>query len=197
MNAVSLDLELLGLTHRSARTLLLQRMAGTADITALRTLADVVEPVKDYDRWDDAKGPIDFHAPLTRMIDAVYPESDTARHFNDQMQAFIKSGYKDQPTEARIRSQLTTWRDNDARLHPLLTQTFLLQEDVPLSQSLSAVGLAGLQALDYLDKAQPAPDSWKTQQLATIAQAKTRQADMLLMVVAPVQQLLEAAADQH
>jgi len=68
---------------------------------------------------------------------------------------------------------------------------------VPLSQSLSAVGLAGLQALDYLDKPQPAPDSWKTQQLATIAQAKTRQADMLLMVVAPVQQLLEAAADQH
>jgi hypothetical protein len=30
-----------------------------------------------------------------------------------------------------------------------------------------------------------------------IAQAKTRQADMLLMVVAPVQQLMEAAAAPH
>jgi hexosaminidase len=197
MNAVSLDLEFLGLTHRSARLRMLHRMAGTADITTLRNLADVVEPVKDYDRWDDAKGPIDFHAPLTRMIDAVYPESDAARHLNDLVQTFIQSGYKDQAAEAQIRSQLTTWRDNDARLHPLLTQTFLLQEDVPLSQNLTAVGAAGLQALDYLDKGQIAPDSWKTQQLAVIAQAKTRQADLLLVVVAPVQQLVEASAAPH
>jgi hexosaminidase len=197
MNAVSLDLEFLGLTHRSARLRMLHRMAGTADITTLRNLADVVEPVKDYDRWDDAKGPIDFHAPLTRMIDAVYPESDAARHLNDLVQTFIQSGYKDQAAEAQIRAQLTTWRDNDARLHPLLTQTFLLQEDVPLSQNLTAVGAAGLQALDYLDKGQIAPDSWKTQQLAVIAQAKTRQADLLLVVVAPVQQLVEASAAPH
>jgi hexosaminidase len=194
MNAVSLDLEFLGLTHRSARLHMLHRMAGTADIAALRTLADVVEPVKDYNRWDDAKGPIDFHAPLTRMIDAVYPESDTARHFADLVQTFVLSGYKDQAAEGQIRMWLTTWRDNDARLHALLAQTFLLQEDGPLSQSLSALGVAGLQALDYLDKGQSAPDAWKTQQLATLEQAKARQADLLLMVAAPVQQLVEASA---
>jgi hexosaminidase len=197
MNAVSLDLEFLGLTHRSARQHMLHRMAGTADINALRNLADVVEPVKDYNRWDDAKGPIDFHAPLTRMIDAVYPESDIARHFGDLVQTFVQSGYKDQAVEAQIRTWLTTWRDNDARLHPLLAQTFLLQEDVPLSQNLSAVGTAGLQALDYLDKGQSAPDSWKTQQIATMEQAKLRQADLLLMVVAPVQQLVEASSSPH
>jgi hexosaminidase len=197
MNAVSLDLEWLGLTQRSARLHMLHRMAGAADITALRNLADVVEPVKDYNRWDDAKGPIDFHAPLTRMIDAVYPESDTARHFGELVQSFVQSGYKDQAAEVQIRGWLATWRDNDARLHPLLAQTFLLQEDVPLSQNLSALGAAGLQALDYLDKAQPAPDAWKTQQLSVIEQAKTRQADLLLMVVAPVQELVEASAAPH
>jgi hexosaminidase len=197
MNAVGLDLEWLGLTHRSARLHMLHRMAGAADITALRNLADVVEPVKDYDRWSDAKGPIDFHSPLTRMIDAVYPESDTARHFSDLVQTFIQSGYKDRAAEAQIRTWLTIWRDNDARLHSLLDQTFLLQEDEPLSQDLSALGAAGLQALDYLDKSQTAPDAWKTQQLALIEQAKTRKADLLLMVAAPVQQLLEASAGQH
>jgi hexosaminidase len=194
MNAVSLDLEFLGLTHRSARMHMLHRMAGTADITALRNLADVIEPVKDYDRWGDDKGPIDFHAPLTRMIDAVYPESDVARHFSNLVQTFAQGSYKDQVAEAEIRMWLTLWRDNDARLHPLLSQTYLLQEDVTLSQNLSAVGAAGLQALDYLDKWQAAPDSWKTQQFALIGQAKMRQADMLLMVVAPVQQLVEASA---
>src|SRR5579859_6416498 len=198
MNAVNYDLEWLGLTHNSARTEMLQRMAGNSDVTALQLLADVVEPVKDYNRWDDAaKGPIDFHAPLTRMIDAVSPESETARRFSDLVQAFAQSGYKDQAAEAQIRSYLTTWRDNDARLHPLLEQSALLQEDVPLSQSLSALGATGLQALDYLDKGQTPPDSWKAQQNAVIDQAKTRQADMLLMVVAPVQQLVEASAGQH
>jgi hexosaminidase len=196
MNAVSRDLDWLGLTHNSGRTEMLQRMAGNADVTALRVLADVVEPVKDYNRWDDAKGPIDFHAPLTRMIDAVSPESDTARRFSDLVQALAQSGYKDRTTETQIRSYLTIWRDNDAMLHPLLEQSVLLQEDVPLSQSLSALGAAGLQALDYLDKGQTAPDSWKTQQLPVIEQAKTRQADMLLMVVAPVQQLVEASTGQ-
>jgi hexosaminidase len=196
MNAVSYDLQWLGLTHNSARTEMFQRMAGNTDVEALRVLADVVEPVKDYDRWSDQKGPIDFHAPLTRMIDAVSPESDTARQFSELVQTFAQSGYKDQAAEAQIRSYLTTWRDNDARLHPLLEQSSLLQEDLPLSQNLSALGASGLQALDYLDKGQAAPDAWKAQQTTVIDQAKARQADMLLMVVAPVQQLVEASAGQ-
>ncbi len=176
---------------------MLHRMAGPADITALRNLADVVEPVKDYNRWSDAKGPIDFHSPLTRMIDAVSPESDTARHFSDLVQAFVQSGYKDQAAEAQIRMWLTTWRDNDVRLQPLLGQTYLLQEDALLSQDLSALGAAGLQALDYLDKGQTAPDSWKTQQTALIEQSKKPMTDLLLMVVAPVQQLVDASSAQH
>src|ERR1700685_3172016 len=192
MNAVSLDLEWLGLTHRSARSLMLQRMAGTEDISALRVLAGVVEPVKDYDRWDDAKGPIDFHVPLNRIIDAVYPESDVARNFSNLVHTFVQSGDKDQASEAQIRTYLATWRDHDAKLHPLLDREFLLQEVTPLSASLSALGAAGLQALDYLDKSQPIPDSWKMQQLALVENAKKRQADVLLMVAIPVQQLIEA-----
>lgn len=193
MNAVSLELEYLGLMHNSARERMLQRMAGTADTTALQVLADVVEPVKDYHRWDESKGPIDFHAPLTRMIDAAYPESETARQFSSLVQQFIQSGNKDRVSEAQIRNWLTLWRDNDAKLYPLLQQSALLQEDVPVSQNLAMVGAAGLQALEYLDRGQAEPDLWKTQQLAVIEQAKNPVAGLLLMVVTPVQQLVEAS----
>jgi hexosaminidase len=197
MNAISLKLEFIGLTHRSARTLMLRRMAGDGDMTALRVLADVVEPVKDYNRWSDEKGPIDFHSPLTRMIDAVYPESDTARFFANLVQAYAASGYKDQDAEKQIRMWLVLWSNNDSHLHPLLETSSLLQENAPQSANLSGVASAGLQALDYLDKSQPAPDSWKTQQLALIEQAKKPSADMLLMIVAPVQQLVEASPAAH
>jgi hexosaminidase len=197
MNAVSLDLEWLGLMHRSARYEMLHRMAGSADISSLLVLADVVEPVKDYNRWKDEQGPIDFHAPLTRMIDAVYPESDTARQFAGLVKKFLQSQAKDQASEAQIRAWLTLWRDNDAKLHPLLAQSSLLQEDASLSQNLSALGTAGLQALDYIDKSQSAPDAWKTQQLAVVDQAKQRSADLLLMVAAPVQDLVQASGTAH
>src|ERR1700756_1708235 len=96
LRAVSLELESLGLAHNSARERMLQRMAGTADVAPLRVLAEVVEPVKDYDRWsEEQKGPIDFHMPLNHLIDAAYPESDAARQFGDLVQRFIQSGYKD------------------------------------------------------------------------------------------------------
>ena len=75
----------------------------------------------------------------------------------------------------------------------------MLQEDIPLSQDLSALGAAGLEALDYLDKSQPAPDAWKTQQQAALDQAKKPKAGLLLMVAAPVGQLIDASASpaQH
>ncbi len=194
MNAVSLDLEWLGLTHRSARMHMLHRMAGAEDISALRTLADVVEPEKDYTRWDESKGGIDFHAPLNRMIDAVYPESDVARRFGSLVQAYIQSGYKDQASEAQIRAMLTAWRDNDAKLHALLQQSFLLQETAPLSEDLSALGVAGLQALDALAKGEPPAESWRAQQLTLVERARTGKADLFLMIVAPVKQLIDASA---
>jgi len=193
LNAVSPGLEWLGLTHRSARAPMLRRMAGTEDDSPLRILADVVEPVKDYNREEFAQKPVDVHAPLNRMIDAAYPESDPAREFSSLVQQFVQSGYKDQAAETQIRTWLMLWRENDAKLHPLLQQSALLQEDVPVSQNLAMLGAAGLQALEYLDKGLPEPDLWKAQQAAVIEQAKKPVAGLLLMVVGPVQQLVEAS----
>ncbi|HKU27277.1 MAG TPA: beta-N-acetylhexosaminidase, partial [Candidatus Sulfotelmatobacter sp.] len=168
MHAVSLELDALGLTHNSTRDRMLQRMAGTADTAALRVLADVVEPVKDYNRWDDSKGPINFHASLTRLIDAAYPESSTAREFGSLVQQYIQSGFKDQAAEKQLRTWLIIWRDNDAKLEPILKQSSLLEEDVPISQNLAMVAAAGLQALDYLDRGEAEPELWKAQQIAVI-----------------------------
>jgi len=193
LHAVSLELEWLGLRHRSARRLMLHRMAGTADISSLRRLADVLEPVKDYNRWDDSKGPIDFHAPLNRLIDAVYPESDVARDFRDLVQTYTQSGYKDHDAEGQIRAALTVWQKNDANLHPLLEQSFLLQEDAPLSEELSALAAAGLQALDYLDKAEPSPEAWRAQQVTMAGQSQKPQAGLQLMVAEPIERLIEAS----
>src|SRR5438876_4841501 len=51
LDVIGARLEWLGLTHRSYYRKMLQRIAGAAspeEFAALRALADVVEPVKDY-----------------------------------------------------------------------------------------------------------------------------------------------------
>ena len=189
-------LEWLGLTHRSVMVLAFYRMAGTNEIAALHTLADVVEPVKDYARISSLKTVWDFRGPLNRLVDIAPPESDQARRLRAAVQAFIGSAYEDKAAEGEIRTRLAAGRDNDARLHPLLVQSFLLNELAPLSEDLSTLAAAGLLALDYLDKSTPSPNPWRAQQLALVERAKTPKADLLLMVIEPVRQLIEESEGQ-
>jgi hexosaminidase len=187
-------LEWLGLTHRSHSTMMLRRMTGVGDISALRTLADVVEPVKDYARFESVKGVWDFRAPLNHLIDAANPESEIGRHFQSSVQKYIQSAYTDRDAEIQIRALLTTWRDNDAKLKPLIQGSFLLHETVSLSDELSSLGSAGLIALDYLDRSEVSPEAWRMQQLAQADAAQAPRANLLLVIVQPMRQLIEATA---
>ncbi|MDP9160313.1 MAG: family 20 glycosylhydrolase [Acidobacteriota bacterium] len=196
LNDLSWRLEWLGLAHRSGEIQMLHRIAGTDDISALQVLADVVEPVKDYTRMDTLKTPWDNSSPLNRLVDAVNPESEKARRFHQVVDVYIQSGYQNHGAELEIRTLLSAWRDNDAKLRPLLEQSFLLREVAPLSEDLSSLGTAGLLALDYLGKSEASPEAWREQQLALVEGAKTPKDNLLIMVAAPVQQLIEASANQ-
>lgn len=193
MAAVSEKLNWLGLTHNSSYKSMLERIAGAPDLPALKTLADVVEPVKGYERSDLAAEEATSATPLNRLIDAARPESLAAREFGVLVDDFV-GGHIRPGSEARIRELLSKWRDNGVTLQPLAAQSFLAQELVPLSQSLAAMGAAGLQALDYLDRGARAPEAWKTQQLTLLEQAKKPKAQVLLMIVPVVQKLVEASA---
>jgi hexosaminidase len=196
LEAVSHWLEGLGLTHNSSYEPMLRRIAGSDNTSALRVLADVVEPVKDYAREELAVVPATSLTPLNRLIDAARPERATARHFAELVDAFL-AGRRDAATEEEIKASLLRWRDNQANLQALEDQSFLLKEIAPLSQNLSAGAAAGLQALDYLDHGERAPDAWKLEQLARIERAKKPEAQLLLMVADPIGKLVEAAGQNR
>jgi len=196
LDFVSARLEWLGLTHRTASRHMLQRLAGSAsteEFTALRTLTDVIEPVKDYTREQTALAVPTSGTPMNRVVDAVPLESDAGRRFNDRVQQFLAAACHDSAAEAGLRAQLTIWRDNDAILQVLAQRSFLVKEVAATSQDLSALGAAGLAALDAIAKGQPAPDSWKAQQLAILEQVKKPKAQLLLIPAPAVQKLIEAA----
>ena len=198
LHAISAQLEWLGLTHRSYYPQMLRRVAGRGatpeQLTALRTLTDVVEPVKDYTRGATAPAEATSATPLNRVVDAVPLESDVARRFSQQVDKFVSSSCRDADASAELRGQLSAWRDNDARLQPLAQRSFLVKEIAATSQDLSAVAAVGLAALDFAAKSGAAPDDWKAQQLAVIEQVQKPKAQLLLMPVPAIQKLVEAVA---
>src|SRR2546429_9942977 len=91
LDFVSARLEWLGLTHRTASRHMLQRLAGSAsaeEFAALRTLTDVIEPVKDYTREQTAPAVPTRDTPINPAVDAVPLESDPGRHFMVRAQQF-------------------------------------------------------------------------------------------------------------
>jgi hexosaminidase len=197
MDFISARLEWLGLTHKSYSRRMLQRIAGPAsplEFAALRTLAEVVEPVKDYTREQTAPAEPTSLTPMNRLVDAIPLESDAGRHFGELVDQFVSAACRDAAAEARLRAQLALWRDNDANLQPLAQRSFLVKEVAATSQDLSALGAAGLAALDQIAKGQAASDSWKAQQTAVVTQIMKPKAQLLLIPAPAVQKLIEAAS---
>ena len=194
LEEVSRRLDWLGLTHNSSYEPMLRRIAGRKDVAALRVLADVVEPVKGYARGELAAARPTSADPLIRLVDAARPESDTARRFAGLVDAYLADASRSSKTSVQIRKLLTAWRNQHADLQPLFDNSFLLKEAQPLSEDLSALADVGLDALAALDRGERLPDAWKTAQLATVERAKKPKAQLLLMVAASVQKLIEASS---
>ena len=195
LHAVNARLELLDLTHGKYYGSMLQRIAGPAaspeELAALRTLADVVEPVKDYNREKLAPAEPTSATPLNRVVDAVNLESDPARRFAELVDNYLAIRCSDAAAEVRLRAQLMQWRDNDARLEPLAQRSFLVKEVAQTSKA--ALGAIGLAALDAISKGSAAPDSWKAEQTAAIQELQKPKAQLLLVPAAAVQKLVDAA----
>ena len=99
----------------------------------------------------------------------------------------------DPAATARLRAQLSAWRDNDAKLESLEERSFLVKAVSASSHDLATLGAIGLAALDFIGKGQRAPDDWKAQQLAALQQIEKPKGQLLLMPAPAVQKLVEAA----
>ena len=193
MEVTSRWLDWLGLTHNSSYAPMLRRIAGSDQIAPLKTLADVLEPVKDYTREETAPVEPTSLIPLDRLIDAARPESATGRQFGTMVDVLL-AGHASAPTRQQVREMLTLWRDNQASLQPLEKRSFLLQEVVPASENLTRVATAGLEALDYMDRGARAEEAWKIETLAGLEDAAKQQAQLLLVIVPSIEKLVQAAA---
>jgi len=121
---VAQKLEYYRLGLQSSTRLMLQRMSGESDPQYFEVLAAVVQPPEGYMR--EALKKYSTFTPLNRLVDAVAPESETARKFND-LAKLIAQGKASPQQFQEARNWLVLWRDNDARLQPSLGPRSLRQ----------------------------------------------------------------------
>jgi hexosaminidase len=187
--AVSQKLEYYGLQHKSVTKFMLQRMSGEADPQSLKVLAAVVQPPEGYKRGGLKK--YATASPLNRLVDAVPPESEVGRKFNE-IAKLIAAGKASTEQVQQAKDWLTAWRDNDAKLQPSLETSQLTAELVPVSHTLSQVASIGLQALDDLQNHRTANATTRRSQMQTLKQAEKPEAVLLDTVVPSIEILLDA-----
>jgi hexosaminidase len=195
MEVVSEELSWIGLTHEISYARMLRRLAGAAnstEFTALKTLADVIEPVKDYQREEMAPTPAMSTTPMNRVVDAIPLESRAAREFSELVDKYLASSCRDAALAAQLRAQLVVWRDNDAKLQPLMQRSSLVKEVAVTSQDLTSAATAGIAALDAIELGGSVDSSWKMQQVAAVQQTAKPKVQLLLMPAGAIQRLVEA-----
>jgi hexosaminidase len=190
---VSLQLEELGLTHKKNQEMMLRRLVRNDDIGPLRTLVSVIEPVKEYRRYQ--MRPQTMLSPLTGVIDATLPDSETARKFSFMVTEFLNDGPRYQLYRAELSQMLGDWQTAGASLGPLIDRSPALREVKPLAHSLSQLGESGLEAVTYLRLGMPPPREWRETSLAKVDEAAKPTAALEFVVIGGMKQLINTAAD--
>jgi hexosaminidase len=186
---ISQKLDNYGLQHNLSYPAMLTRMSGEPDPLPLRVFGDVMQPPRLYAREELRE--YDAFTPLNHMVDAVPPESNTARQFSDMVDRIV-SGKATRDDWDQAQEWLVLWRDNDVQLQPLLPRSDLTKELAPVSTNLHFVSQTGLDAIGYLREHHHAPPTWKANQIAYLKRSEKPQAVLLNMVAPSVLKLVQA-----
>ncbi len=192
LDRISLMLEEVGLQHERNQAMMLRRLCQCRDIAGLEVLLGAIEPVKVYNR-----GRLRKHtqfSPLTRMVDAAWPDAIPARQFRWTVDRLIESDFDDPGDLEIATTALQAWQENHARIESTLETSPGLSDIVPLSQHLRDVSAIGLGALELV-KSNKTPDAaWLSGNLGKLEDASESYGQAELMIVEPLTRLVCAVA---
>ena len=189
LDRVSTELEFLGLKHRGNQERMLARLAGAAPKDAVMTLADALEPVKEYERGQTHE--FDADMPLNQFIDALSPESDAARRAN-RLAERVLANPGDAEAVRELRRIFERWRENDARLKPYIADSWALGTVAEFSPALAGLGAVGLRALDAMEGGVAVGAGEHADHQAAVKAAEVHRSMLLLAVTPGVRKLVEA-----
>ncbi len=191
LEVVSGQLEELGLTHRKNQLMLLRRLANNQDTTALSTLVSVVEPVKEYRRYQVR--PQTMLSPLTGLIDAAQADAPGAREFNKLIRMHAKNNdFKNALIPLSVF--FANWKNSGAVLQRQIETAPALMEAKPLAMDLESLGEIGQEAADFFRTGKNSSADWRDAKLKELAEIAKQKAGLEFQVIESMKILVNATA---
>ena len=191
LEIVSGQLEELGLTHRKNQAMLLRRLANNQDILALQTLVSIIEPVKEYRRYQAR--PQTMLSPLTGLIDAAQADAPGARRFNKLIQTYAKN--KDfQNALIPLSIFFADWKNSGAVLKKQFEQAPALMEANQLAADLESLGDIGTEASEFFREGKKSSADWRDAKLKSLSEIGKQKAGLEFQVIESMKILVNATA---
>ena len=131
--------------------------------------------------------------PYNRLMDAARPESDAARAFARQVDAFLADPTRQAGREA-IRARLQEWQGLEARLRALLEGSEILREARPARRGGLGPGGRRARGVGFLEERVAAPESWWSSRAPLLAREKKPATGLEVAYRPSIRRLMEAAA---
>jgi hexosaminidase len=189
LEIINYKLEDYGVTQLKNYDVLLRRLTNGGDITAVKSFADVVEPLKGYTRGGQGVHYTSY-SPYTRVVDAASPESGISREFRNLVDEYV-SGNK--VAEAKIISIMNEWKENYSKLSETIQSSPILKEMSPMALNLKLLAEAGLEAVNFISKNQKPEADWLAQKSNLFDAAKKSYGQCELPVTSAFEKLFKAA----
>lgn len=182
-----------GLQHIKSYEEGLRRLAMGKNIDNLKTLTDVLTPLKGYKNLFAAftKSPRSILEPgsFTALSQIIFVDSETKRIFRSNVSNYLKN--KNATTESLLKKQLSTWKQNHEKLSAEILTNPRLKDLEEHSRNLSELGGIGLEALaKWQDENGPA-EEWIKTQLGKLESYRKAYAETEISVIPEIEALIK------
>jgi hexosaminidase len=192
LSAVSVQLEEVGLTHRTNPERMLRRLAGVESVAPLETLVGALRP-KFFER--EKVRPITQLTPLTRLVDVAAPDAAPAREFARAVDAMLDDAPRFYDRRERVRALLEGWRAAYPSIRVMADRSPLMRDAEPLARDLSELSAAGLEAVEYLSSGLAPTQAWREEKLELVERVGKSNGEVGLAVLPSVRLLVVAVSE--
>ena len=194
LRSASLELEDVGLTHRSGPQKLRRNLAGSMHPDDLDHFASVIEPVSFHDRAHEQH--TDSYTSLDRLVDAVVPDPPARQDIAHQVDEFLAHGPNSAAAEQILRQRFETWQQSAPSLQAWAARSARLSDAGDRARQLGQLAESALEALAFLDAHAPPPAGWADGQKAILTDAEKPSALVRFVFLPALQKLVDAASAQ-
>ena len=189
----SRQLDDLGVQHIANYERALRTFASSESYFALKTLTDVLTPVKGYKRILTmfSMSPEVSHqdVPLVEVADFVFVDSEVKWKFREAVASFLKN--KDTVSEKVIDNYLTLWQNNNINIRNLFITSKQLERIEEHSKNLSLIAAIGKTALDKIKADAAPPDEWINQCMELLLSASQAYGETELAITPEIEALIK------